>query len=243
MARVALSRICHSTTSNVDIDAAGLFQILLKELVHRQRQHLSRARGRDHHLEGERFFRREAGFREQLLALGGIERVAVLTGVPKFGIARLEPADGRLRRAVEKCHEAVAVDAIVQRLAYAHVLERARCRADVVEPGPIMRIGAGRDVEAGRFQRSNSVRRRHFDPVDLAGAQRCEPRIGFGDRHQHDMIELRLLARIPVSIPAVEIDFLARNDLADAEAARCRQRAMSRPCSSRDRLSRMKPAT
>ena len=111
-----------------DVDAAGLLQILLQELVHRQRQHLARAGSRDHHLERERLCRRVAGFGQQRLALGGVELVAIDRRA-EIGIAGLEPADRRLRRAVEQRDQPFPIDAIVQRLAHSDVLERAVGRA------------------------------------------------------------------------------------------------------------------
>ncbi len=150
-----------------DRDAAGFLQVLLQELVHRQRQHLAGAGARDHDLEGQRVGGGVAAFGEQRLALGRIELVGVGRAA-EVGVGLLEPADGRLGGAVEHSDEALAVDAVVEALAHLHVLEGARLCADVEEPRPHVRIGSRRDDEARRLERRDAIGGRHLDPVDLA---------------------------------------------------------------------------
>ena len=84
-------------------------------------------------------------------------------------------------------------------------------------------------VKPADFSERETVRRRHFDPVDLTGAQRGQPRIRFGYRHQDDVVDLRHPRGVPVFVPARKIGLLPRHDLGDAGTARCRQPARSRP--------------
>ena len=153
---------------------------------------------------------------QQLLALGGIERVAVL-GLAEGRVVGLQPADRRLRRAVQQGDDGVAVDAVVQRLAHADVGERAVLGGHVVEPRPDVRIGTRRDHEARLLERRDAVGRRHLDPVDAARAQRGEPRVGLGDGQQQDLVDLGLLGGVPIGVVAGERHRLARHHAGDAE--------------------------
>src|SRR4029453_174372 len=55
----------------------------------------------------------------------------------------LEPAHRWLRRAVEEGYEAIAVDAVVERLSHPYVFEGRVSGAHIVQPRPDVRIGIG----------------------------------------------------------------------------------------------------
>src|SRR5215831_949781 len=101
VARTASSRTLPLHGVEFDIDAAGLFQVVLQIFVHRQRQHLAGAGRRNHYLEGQRLLHGVAGLNEQRLAPRRVEAVAI-DRVAEPGILRLQPADRRLGRAVEE---------------------------------------------------------------------------------------------------------------------------------------------
>lgn len=111
-----------------------------------------------------------------------------------------------------------AVDAVVQRLAHAHVGERAAL-AQAVEPGPDMRVGAGGDGEAGLLEAVDAVGRGHLDPIDLAAAECREAGVRLGDRPQQDLCDACLVRRVPVGVVAGQGDGLAGGDGLDPERA------------------------
>ena len=149
-----------------ELDAERL-ERLLDQLVHRQRQHLPRACGRDHDLGLGRIFRPVAGLRQQRLRLLGIVGVLVLRIAEERAIRRIE-AGRRLRRSVQELDDALAVHRVVDGLPHALVAERRLLAFGIERIRPRMRIRPKADLKARLAKTGNGIRRRHLDPVDLA---------------------------------------------------------------------------
>lgn len=75
-----------------------------------------------------------------------------------------------------------------------------------------MRVGVGDDLEAGTFKRSDGIRRRRLDPVDLTRTQRGNARIRLRQRHQHELVELRHPRLVPIFFIGNHLGALTRNE-------------------------------
>ena len=203
------------------LEAAGR-ELLLEQLVHRQRQHLARAGGRDHRLDLDRL----AGVTrvgDQLLRLLRVVGV-VLGGVAEERVRLLEVAHGGLGQAAEHLHHRRAVDAVVDRLPHAPVAERRVLARHVEHPRPVVRVGVGDEDVARALEARHRVGRRHLDPVDLAGAERRDPRVRLGDRQQHELVELRDARLVPVVGVLHQLGALARRPGGELERPGARRR-------------------
>src|SRR5207249_3723440 len=180
--RVPLHRL------QVDVDA-DVLEVLLDQLVHGQRQHLARARRRDevHRLRGM-LARVEAGLAQQLLGLGRVVAVRLLR-LAEPRMTFVDDARGGDARVVEQAlADAHAIDRIVRGLAHELAVPRLLVQPQRVRP--VVRIGVQRDLEAHALELRDGVRRRHLDPIDLAAAQRGQPRGRLGHRQQHELVDL-----------------------------------------------------
>ena len=145
-------------------------------------------------------------------------------GLAELGVDRLEGADRRLGQAVQQRHQPLAVEAVVERPAHAHVLPRRIILGEIEDPGPHVRIAAGDDLEPGALQARHGIRRRHLDPVDLARAQRGKPRRRLRHREQDHLVELGDASLFPVVVVPAQRHADARLELRDLERARARGR-------------------
>ncbi len=118
--------------------------------------------------------------------------------------------------------DAGAVDREVGRLAHADVGPgRGLDHAGLI--GPVVRILVGDDRHAALLQARYGVRRRHLDPIDLAGEQGGGPGRRFRHREQQHLIELRHARLVPVAVEAAELHTLARHDAIDLKRTSARR--------------------
>src|SRR5687767_6971810 len=197
-------------------------EILLDELVHRERQHLARARGGDevHGLRG-RLAVTVARLLEQRLGLGRVVRVGLLR-VAEPRVALVRNARRRDARVVQEVlADADPIDGVVGGLAHELVVPRL-----LVEPQrvrPVVRIRVQRDLEARRLELGDRVGRRHLDPVHLPAPQRREPRRELRHREEDQLVGLRPALGVPVALVRLELETLARNQLRHPKRPRPRR--------------------
>ena len=193
---------------NVEV---ALGQRLLQIFVHRQRQHLARARGRGLDLDLQLLVRAEAGFLHQLLR----RRLVVFDlerRIAAPGMAGLEGAGRRHHQAGEQA--SFRPSRSMQRLAALRTRMsfqgepsmRENCHGQTC--GSSLRI----DDEAALLDFGERVRRRRFDPVDLAGQQRRGARIGLRHRQQQHLVDLGNARLVPVIVVLDQLEPLARRE-------------------------------
>jgi len=172
----------------VDVDAHFL-EVLLDQLVHRERQHLPRARRRDEvHRLGGMLGAVEAGLAQQILRLRRVVLVD-LPGLAEPRVALVDDAGGGNARVVQQAlADADAIDGVVGRLPHELVVPRLLVQTQRVRP--VVGVGVQRDLKAAALELRDRIRRRHFDPVHLAAAQRGQARGRLGHRQQHEAVDL-----------------------------------------------------
>src|SRR6266511_3249551 len=92
-------------------------------------------------------------------------------------MARIDDTDGRYASTVQEgLAKSFPIDGIVGGLPDQLVVPWGFAEVETVWPA--MRVGAEDDLKAGLPQAGDPIRRGHFDPVHLPGAQRGQPRGG-----------------------------------------------------------------
>ena len=163
-----------------------------------------------------------ASFRSALAFAGSC--LYCLLRLAELRVDRLEGADRRLGQTVQQRHQPLAVEAVVDRPAHAHVLPGRILLGEVDHPWPHVRIAAGDDLEAGALQARHGIRRRHLDPIDLARPQRGQPCRRLGHREQDHLVELGNLGLLPIAVVPAERHADPRLELRDLEGPRTRRR-------------------
>ena len=134
----------------LDLDA-DLGEVLLDELVHRQRLHLARARGRDQDLDRRAACPGRSRPRPAASWPRPDRTSRLKVGLPNHWWPGGQKPFGRDHQAAEQLLHALAVDREIGGLAHADVVPGRALDAREV-PGPVVRIGVGDDLEAGRLR-------------------------------------------------------------------------------------------
>ena len=204
----------------LDVDA-DVLQLLLHELVHRQRLHLAGARGADLHPQGQRPLRGVAGLGQQAPRLGlvgaDVEGRVAPPGMPGAAPCRPPAAimpPSSVRSPSRSMRE-------VERAAHPHVAQRrasprsraARARHAAARSG-VMTMP--RERSCGTRVRATAPR---SSPPGPTAARRCghSPR---GSAAARCARRLRLLA--PIAVVARHLEPLARDEAGHAEGAGAR---------------------